>query len=182
MDPISSEQIYSVELVDNKTKITISFIKPNGDVGGYYLYASSTGAVYTKIDVRVDAIHRQPLDVSTYDDEFGTTYYEYTFEDSIYDGRLLYCYIIAISTSRVESVPSSTLTFNTFPTKPTNVFAIYDGYEVALTWDDLTLDLDANPLFALYNVYRCEATQVFGSTLSGNVLSNSLFNIGKKVF
>lgn len=182
MLPVINEIIYAIDLINNQTRITIQFTKPVGDLGGYYLLLSSTGVTYWKINSRVDSVHRRDSSISTYDDELGNTYYEYTFTDPIYNGRTLFCEIIAISTSREESVPSSALIFDTYPTRPTNLFGTYDGYEVSLTWDGITFTGGENTNFLNYNIYRSIVSQITGSTLSNDVLSNSAFTLGSPIY
>jgi len=113
------------------------FDKPAGVVGGYYLYVSSTGVTYTYLEAKVDSSHRKDSSISTQDDYYGKTHFYYTFSDVAYQGRFLYFYIEAVSTTLVVSIPSSVVTTGTYPQKPENLFCLYDNYEVGSSWDPL---------------------------------------------
>jgi hypothetical protein len=184
MDPISDFSVYSIELDGDATKITFKFIKPSGNIGGYYLYASSTGFSYIHISTRIDALHPQTEYDNTYDDIAGYTYYEYTTPSTYYDGKLLYFGIVAISESRELSVMSSIETVYTYPSKPSNLFVVYDGITTDLTWDELDFTENRNSTFLNYNIYRDLAVVLNGSTYDSDYgkMYNDSFTVGKYIW
>lgn len=175
--PITDFSINSVELVSDKTKITFSFIKPTGNIGGYYLFIdTSSGLVH--VDTRVDALHPQDGDVNTYD-VGAYTYYEYTLPDSTTDGKLVDFYLQALSTTRELSSVVGPAQVYTYPSKPNNLFVKYDGIQVDLTWNSVMQDT-----FVAYNIYRDYCAPVNGTSYDSdtNTLTNPLFTVGKHVW
>ena len=63
INPITNLTIVSVDLIDDQTRIIFSFVKPTGNIGGYYLFMSSTGAIYINVKTRVDSAHMQDLEI-----------------------------------------------------------------------------------------------------------------------
>lgn len=182
MQPITNLVVNSISLVDGDTSIDFMFDKPAGVVGGYYLYVSSTGANYIYLAARVDASHQKELSISAQDDFYGKTHFYYTFDDVSYQGKFLYFYIIAVSTTLEVSVPSSVITTGTYPQKPVNLFCIYDNYEVDLSWDNLLTSSGRNSDFYNFAIYRNNLDEVFGTTMENNILYNSSFIEGKAVW
>ena len=183
MNPITNLAISEVNLVDDKTEIVFSFTKPSGNVGGYYLYVSSTGVTYTKVFTRVDATHIYVISDKTYDSG-GVTYFEYILPTSYTDGKLLYFTIVTLSTTRVVSIASNVVTAYTYPSKPSNLFVEYNGLTSTLTWDTINFSNNRNSTFLNYNVYRDIAVPINGATYDNTtgLLSNDLFTVGLTVW
>jgi len=158
------------------------FDKPAGVVGGYYLYVSSTGVTYTYLEAKVDSSHRKDSSISTQDDYYGKTHFYYTFSDVAYQGRFLYFYIEAVSTTLVVSIPSSVVTTGTYPQKPENLFCLYDNYEVDSSWDSLLTSSGRNSDFSHFSISRNNLDEVFGTTMTYDVLYNNSFIAGKAVW
>lgn len=183
IDPVSSFSISSVELVDNQTKIVCTFTKPVGNIGGYHLYMSSTGIIYTKVKTRIDASRPQTSYDTTYDVS-GTTYFEYTLPDDSTDGKLLYFKLQSISTTRELSIFSDVETTYTYPSKPEDLFILYDGIGVYLSWDELDFSDDKNATFLNYNIYRSIALPIEGVSSyddETSIISNDNFEVGNIV-
>lgn len=145
MDPITDLQVSVALLSDDSTQATFSFVKPSGNIGGYYVYMSTNNQDFTQIAAKVDMIHGRDESISTYDLN-GRTYYIYTIS-SDYANNILFFRITAVSTSLEESVQSSSVSVFTYPYKITSLFTKYDGYVANLSWDfvnnytDTSIDL-----------------------------------------
>jgi len=158
INPITNLTIVSVDLINDQTRIIFSFVKPTGNVGGYYLYMSSTGALYTNVKTRIDEIYSQNESDATYDSG-GMTYFEYTLPSSFTDGKLLYFKIQVLSNIRELSVFSDIVSTYSYPSKPTNTFITYDNFDVTITWNEIDL-LNKNNTFINYNIYRDIAIEI----------------------
>ena len=184
IDPISSFSVASV--TRGSTIIDFQFIKPAvGKVGGYYLYISTDGITYSILDVKIDSSRHKELSLSTYDDDLGYTHFVETLSDSLYEGRELYFYIAAISTSREFSTSSGIVTVDTFPSEVTNLFAKYDSYEVALSWDVINTTTGMNTDFLNYEIYLSPLQEVSGTTLdttNTSLLLNNNFTVGQIIY
>ena len=181
---ITDFAVHSVDLIDDQTSITFSFVKPSTTtLGGYYLYMSSTGVVYTHEKTRIDAIQTQDDSDKTYDVD-GITYFEHTLPYTTTEGRLLYFKLTWLSTARAENTSTGIETAYTYPEKPSNVFAVYDGLQVDLSWDALDFTSNRNDTFVNYNIYRDAVLAVNNSTYDSltELLSNTIFTVGMHVW
>jgi hypothetical protein len=183
IDPVTSLAVDSVDLIDDQTKVTLSFVKPSGSIGGYYLYMSSTGLVYELIDTKIDATHPQEEDVNTYDID-GVTYFEHTLDSASTDGQLIYFKIVSVSTTRELSVDSSIVSAYTYPSKPENLFVKYNGIDVSLTWDSIDFTGNKNSTFLLYDIYRDYAIPITGTRYESttDTLTNTSFTLGSFIW
>lgn len=179
IDPITNLTIVSVDLINDQTRIIFSFVKPTGNIGGYYLFMSSTGAVYTNVKTRVDSVHMQDLEISTYDSG-GMTYFDYTLPTTITDGELLYFKIQALEITRVVSTFSDVVTVYTYPSKPTNAFITYDNYDVTITWNTIDFTDGKNSTFTNYNIYRDITSEIVNFDKDEfDILIHPSFTVGK---
>jgi hypothetical protein len=179
IDPVTNFSIASTTLVENLTKFTFSFTKPTGDVGGYYLFMSSTGITYINVKTRIDASQPQVDEDRTYD-VGSVSYFEYTTDSEYYDGKMLYFKLQALSAARELSVFSSVEIGYSYPSIPLNLFVQYNGIEAILTWDEISFSDNKNSTFTNYNLYRDLAIPVNGTMYDSatNKLSNSSFTAG----
>jgi len=183
IDPVTNFSLASTELSNGMTVFTFSFTKPTGDLGGYYLYMSSTGLTYINIKTRIDSIHSQIQEDKTYDVE-GITYFEYTTDSDYYDGKMLYFKIQALSTSRDVSTFSSVEIGYSFPSQPENLFTRYTGIETVLTWNELDFTDNKNSILVNYNIYRDLAVTINGTMYDNtiNLLLNDGFTVGSIIW
>jgi len=182
IEAVINLQISSVDLVNDQTQITFTFIKPEGLIGGYQLYISSTGIEYTYVKTRIDATHPQDDADNTYDLN-GITYFVYTIDNPTLDGRFLFFKLKSISTSMEYSDFSDPVTVYTYPSPVENMFILYDGYEVVLTWSPIDYTSKRNSTFTNYNIYRSEPTRLNNVTIdTNNNLMHSSFVKGKYVW
>lgn len=182
MNPITNLAVNTVTLVNSATVIDFTFNKPAGIVGGYYLYYSSTGITYSFLSAKADVSHYKEEDISTYDDYYGKTHYSVTFSDIAYEGKVFYFYIQAVSTLLVASTSSGLISVQTFPSVPADMFCLYDGYEVDITWTDIDKTSGRNSSFTEYSIYTTPLTQIYGTTLTTTTLYNDSFIVGKAVW
>jgi len=183
IDPVTNFLIASTTLANNLTKFTFSFTKPTGDIGGYYLFMSSTGITYINVKTRIDASQPQVEEDRTYD--IGSvSYFEYTTDSEYYDGKMLYFKIQALSAARELSVFSPVEIGYSYPSLPLNLFVQYNGIEAILTWDEIPFSDNKNSTFTNYNLYRDLAIPVNGTTYDSdtNKLSNSNFTAGSIIW
>ena len=179
INPITNLTIVSVDLIDDQTRIIFSFVKPTGNIGGYYLFMSSTGAIYINVKTRVDSAHMQDLEISTYDSG-GMTYFDYTLPTTVTDGQLLYFKIQALEITRAVSTFSDVVTAYTYPSKPTNTFITYDNYDVTVTWNAIDFTNGKNSTFTNYSIYRDIATEVSNFDKDEfDILIHPSFTVGK---
>lgn len=162
-----------------RTTITFSFTKPSGEIGGYYLFQSSTGSDFVHVDTKVDSSKSQPEDISTFDVD-GVTYYRYILPINEFDGKLLYFKIITISPSREESVYSNVVTAHTFPSMPSGISVIYDGFDVDISWDPVST-ININDELLHYSVERNTPESVSGVVKVDSVLYSNRFIRGKSL-
>lgn len=170
MNPITNIEIYSKELVETITQVIFSFTKPSGNIGGYYLYTSLDGIVFTKTSSRIDATHQRDITISTYD--IDKTYYIYDVPVA-YVNTLISCYIVAVSTDLELSVPSEIISFYTYPNAVEDVVCTYNGYTSELSWNTTSTG-------ELCNVYCDSPEQLSGVFLSSDAtyLTHDDFNAG----
>lgn len=183
IDPITNFAIASTVLDNGRTVFTFNFIKPSGDLGGYYLFISSTGIAYINIKTRIDSIHSQIQEDQTYDID-GVTYFEYTTDSEYYDGKMFYFKIQVLSASRDVSVFSSVVLGYSYTSLPINLFVKYTGIETILTWDELDFTDNKNSTFINYNLYRDLAVTINGTMYDDttNKLLNDGFTIGSIIW
>ena len=183
IDPITNFAVSSTILVSNRTKFTFSFTKPTGDIGGYYLFMSSTGIAYENIKTRIDASQSQVEEDQTYD-VGGITYFEYTTESEYDDGKMMYFKVQALSASRELSVFSPVEIGYSYPSLPLSIFVEYTGIETILTWEELDFTGNKNSTFTNYNIYRDLAIPINGTTYDSttNILSNAGFTVGSLIW
>jgi len=183
IDPITNFVIASTTLEDNLTKFTFSFTKPTGDIGGYYLFMSSTGVDYISVKTRIDASQPQIDEDRTYDID-GVSYFEYTTESDYHDGKMLYFKMQALSAARELSVFSSVEIGYSYPSQPLNLFVQYNGIDATLTWDEIDFTNNKNSTFTNYNIYRDLAIPINGTTFDSttNILSNTQFTTGSLIW
>jgi len=135
IDPITDLAIFEKrQQLDNVTVLRFSFTKPSGDVGGYILYSSIDGSVFSEVAVRIDSSHN-PEDSSLSTTQEGSTVY-FTYNVPVeYAGSLLYFKVVCISTKKELSADSNIVTTTCFPSTVTNSKLVYTGQEVQLAWE-----------------------------------------------
>ena len=168
MQPVTNFSLISSTIVDNTPNVTFGFTKPTG-ASGYVLYLSSTGTVFTVVDIKSDVSMGRSLDLSTRDIN-GTTQFTYVMPITYPEGQIYYFRVSAVNIYNEYSIFSDTLSIVVPCSKPETPVAAFDNYTVNITWGDNT-----QPQFDHYEIRRYILDQVTDSTLSGSILQNTLF-------
>jgi hypothetical protein len=181
INPITNFNIEEISFTDSGSSLIFSFEKPGGAIGGYYLYTSFDGVDYTHYDTKVDAVHVQDADESTYDID-GITYYTVVLPHTMFAGTQVYCKIVSVSTTRELSIDSDILTFYTYPDKPENIHVTYDGYINSITWDELSTSTGLNSTLETYNVYSKTLTRINSWNFDDSVISSDNITSGMFIY
>lgn len=178
---INNIALYSQDLLNGTTTIVISFDKPTGDIGGYYLYKSYDDITYEEDSFLIDFVHYEPGDTqSNYTTESGSTvYFTYSIPSGASDGRMIYIKMIGISVANDMSNYSDVISTYIAPTKPSNLMIRYDGYDAMLSWDELSTSTGRNSSLVDFSVYRKNITQLSDVTYDDGTLTHSSLEVGK---
>lgn len=184
---ITNFVVYS-KSVDSAEVQTIVFefdLHADPKIGGYELFKSTDSPGHSiSCDTKADVNANQLASISTTNDlTKSKTYFSYIVPEEDF-GRKIYYSIEAIATDQTHSTRTADLIVYTVLSTPTNLICSYDNYDVALSWNTLSITDGKNTAISSYGIYRTEMVVPTDTTLDAatGALISDLFTYNSYVY